>query len=245
MEGALAASLGSYRGNRRSIATRTLLAASPDPLEFNVHANYVSVQYHVALLQLFQPLLHLDKRYKASHDYLQSLVLKHAKTSLAILMQYRDAYSFRYLSPILLFCIVHTCDALVRYDDKSASAIEIARFCLESLDEAKVGYPLAGTLQRMFRLALDDYSISLPDELERLCGPAAKYGLEELLDACTRPSYRQPIAQMLPNLEPSLAQDFMDDWQKLCEERPEQDQPVESTEPTKQHSMQIDSLLNR
>ena len=199
----------------------------------------------MALLQLFQPLLHLDKYYRASHDYLQGLVLKHAKIGLALLVQYRDAYSFRYLSPILLFCIVHICDVLVRYGNKGASAIDITRFCLESLEEAKVGYPLAGPLQKMFRLALDDYSISLPDELERLCGPAAKYGPEELLNACTRPSYQQPIMQMLPNLEPSLAQDFMDDWQKLCEERPQQSRPVDIPESARQHSMHIDSLLNK
>ena len=245
MERAYTAPISQYRGKRRSAASRNFLAVRLDSFGFSVHTDRFSIQYHVAILQLFQPLLHLDKHYKASHDYLQGLVLKHAKTSMALLKQYRDAYSLRYLSPILLFCIVHTCDALVRYDDKGGSAIGIARFCLESLEEAKVGYPVAGPLQKMFRLALDEYSISLPDELERLCGPAAKYGPEELLDACTRPSYQQPIMQMLPNLHPSLAQDFMDDWQKLCEERPQQNQPVESPEPTRQHSMQIDSLLNR
>lgn len=97
----------------------------------------------------------------------------------------------------------------------------------------------------MFRLALDEYSITLPNELERLCGPTSKYGPEELLDACTRPSYQQPIVQLLPNLDPGLAQDFMDEWQKLCEERPQQNQLVESSEPTRQYSMQINNLLNR
>jgi len=145
----------------------------------------------------------------------------------------------------LLFCIVHVCDALVGYDSQGAFTINTARFCLESLEEAKTGYPLAGPLQKMFRLALDEYSITLPNELERLCGPTSKYGPEELLDACTRPSYQQPIVQLLPNLDPGLAQDFMDEWQKLCEERPQQNQLVESSEPTRQYSMQINNLLNR
>ncbi len=212
---------------------------------FDAQTDPQSIQYHVALLQLFQPLLHLDKYYKASHDYLQGLVVKHGKAALVLLVQYRDAYSFRYLSPVLLFCIVHVCDALVRYDAQGAAATETARFCLESLEEAKVGYPLAGPLQKMFRLALDDYSISIPDGLERLCGPPSRYGPEELLNACTRPSYQQPILQMLPNLDPGLAQDFMDDWEKLCEERPKQDRPEGLSGQDRQDSMQITSLLNR
>ena len=209
-------------------------------LRLDVQAYRSSIQYHTALLQLFQPLLHLDKHYRVSHDHLQGLVVKHAKTGLALLIQYRTSYSFRYLSPMLLFCIVHICDAIVRY----TSNTEIARFCLESLEEAKTGYPLAGPLQKMFRLALDGYGISLPDELERLCGPSSRYGPEELLDACTRPSYQQPIIQLLPNLEPQLAQDFMDEWQKLCDERPQQNQPGEASEPIRQSSMQINNLLN-
>ncbi len=214
----------------------------------NVRADQSSIQYHLALLQLFQPLLHLDQYYKASHDYLQGLVVKHARVSLALLTQYRNAYTFRYQSPILLFCIVHVCDALVGYDNGSDSQgpsnIEIVRFCLESLEVAKVGYPLAGPLQRMFRVALDNYNVSIPDELERLCRPSSKYGPDELLNACTRPTYQQPINQLLPNLDPGLAQDFMDEWQKLYEERPPQDKPAEFPGQEKQNSMQITSLLN-
>ena len=198
----------------------------------------------MALLQLFQPLLHLDTPHKASLDYLRGLVVKHAETAFVLLTQYRDAYSFRYITPILLFCIVHTCDALIKYDGRDGSTTETARFCLEGLEEAKVGYPLAGSLQKMFRQALNDNNVSIPDELERLCGPSSRYGPEELLDACTRPSYQQPTAQLLPNMNSGLAHDFMDDWQKLCEERPPQDRPTELSEPGKEFSMQIDSLLN-
>lgn len=133
---------------------------------------------------------------------------------------------------------------MVGYGSQDVSTIEAARFCLESLEEAKVGYPLAGPLQRMFRLALDDYNVLLPDELERMCGPSSKYGPEELLNACTRPSYQQPIVQLLPNLDKGLAQDFMDEWQKLCEERPQQNRPVEFSGQEKQMSMQITSVLN-
>ena len=210
-----------------------------------MQAHHPSIQYHVALTQLFQPLLHLDKYYKASHDYLEAIVVKHARIGLALLMQYRTAYSFRYQSPIMLFCIVHICDTLVAHDNHDGSAIETARFCLEGLEEAKVGYPVAGPLQRMFRLALDGYSMLIPDELERLCGPSSKYGPDELLDACTRSSYQQPITQLLPNLDPGLAQDFMDEWQKLCEDRPQQDRVMDFPGTERQTSMQIDSLLNK
>ena len=175
-------------------------------------------------------------------------MIKHAKIGLELLTQYRAAHTFRYLSPIMLFCIVHICDALVGYDGQSGAAIEIARFCLEGLEEAKVGYPLAGPLQKMFRIALDGYNISIPDELERLCGPSSKYGPEELLDACTRSSYQQPIAHLLPNIGPRVAQDFMDEWQKRCGDRPLQDTAMESSGNSRierQKSMQIHALLNK
>lgn len=203
-----------------------------------------SIQYQVALIQLFQPLLHLDKHYKASHLYLQNLLIKHARIGLALLIQYRNAYTFHYQSPIQLFCIVHICDALVKYDTAGVSTPDTVRFCLESLQESKVGFPMAGPLQKMFRLALAGYNIPLADDLERLIGPSSYYGPDELLDACTRPTYQQPIAQLLPNFDPSLAQDFMDAWQKLYDERSEDNKPADVSESDKQKSMQINSLLN-
>ena len=99
-----------------------------------------------------------------------------------------------------------------KYDPKTV------KFCLTSLEEAKVGYPVAGPLQKMFRLSLTEYRIPVSDELERMIGTSARMGPEELLDACTRPTYQQPIAQIMPNMEAGLGQDFMNGWQHMAED---------------------------
>lgn len=52
-----------------------------------------------------------------------------------------------------------------------------------------------------------------------MIGESARMGPEELLDACTRPTYKQPMAQILPNMQPEVGQDFMNGWQHLVEGR--------------------------
>ena len=125
-------------------------------------------------------------------------------------------YTNFYLSPLQLFCLVHLCDAVVRYDGHDSTTPRTVEFCLTSLEEAKVGYPVAGPLQQMFRLSLIEYDIPVPDELERMIGVSAHIGSEELLDACTRPTYRQPIAQILPNMKADLGHDFINRWQRIA-----------------------------
>ena len=136
-----------------------------------------------------------------------------------LLLQYESIYGNFYLTPLQIFCMVHLCDTVVRYDGHGNITPRMVDFCLTSLQEAKIGYPVAGPLQKMFRLSLAEYSIPIPNELERMIGVSARIGPEELLDACTRPTYRQPIAQILPNVEADLGQDFINGWQRIAEDR--------------------------
>ena len=89
------------------------------------------------------------------------------------------------------------------------------RFCLSSLEEAKTGYPLAGPLQKMFRVALSEYQIPIPRELERMMGSTLRLNSEELLKVCTRMTYRVPISQLLPSMDSDLSQQFVEEWQKF------------------------------
>lgn len=164
-----------------------------------------------------------------------------------LLTQYKDTYTNFYLSPLQLFCLVHLCDAVVQYDGHGDTTPRMVEFCLVSLEEAKVGYPVAGPLQKMFRLSLAEYSIPVPKELERMIGVSARIGPEELLDACVRPTYRQPIAQLLPNMEVGLGQDFMNGWQGIVESR-SVEQPLGENFGSGSYGrgkrLAIDSLLN-
>ena len=194
-------------------------------------------------MNLFKPLLYLEGTKGSTHDAIQRLLVKHAEEGLALLIRYCQAYSATYLHPILLFCLVHICDAIITHDRASQATFQTIRFCIEALEEAKAGYPLAGSLQQMFATAVADCNIQLPPDLQGFIAEPSMYQLDKLLNAVTRPTYQAPISLLLPNLRPGLAQEFMDAWQRASatmdgDSRSE----VESTQP--QRSMQISSLLN-
>ena len=159
-----------------------------------------------------------------------------------LLRQYKKIYSNCYLSPLQLFCLVHLSDALVRYDGQGEATPRTVEFCLTSLEEAKAGYPIAGPLQKMFRVSLTEYRIRVSDELERSIRVPARMAPEQLLDACTRPTYKQPIAQITHNMEADLGQGFMDGLQRLAEV-PLEESP-DSGSSSRGKRMDIPSLLN-
>ena len=143
---------------------------------------------------------------------------------------------------------MHLCDVLIRFEAfDNASRTECIEFCLISLEQAKIGYTVAGPLQKMFHLALSDYDISISGELERHMGASIRMGPEDLLEACTRASYRQPIAQLLPNMAPRLGQEFIEGYQQLFQGRPSEQATAEASSAArgKQKRLEIGALLNR
>lgn len=198
-------------------------------------------------MQLLQPLLHLDHFDQESYRHLLCFVVNHAKTGIELLVQYTSIFSNFYLSPLQLFCLVNLSDALVRYGELGDATVRTVEFCFSSLEEAKIGYPLAGALQKMFRQSLTEYRIPVSDELERMIGASMHLGPEDLLDACTRPTYRQPFAQIIPMMEADAGQGFMDGWQHIAEGRAAE-LPLEgspgSESSGKGKRIEIGSLLN-
>lgn len=143
---------------------------------------------------------------------------------------------------------MHLCDAIVRFEPSdNAGRTECIEFCLISLEEAKIGYTVAGPLQKMFHIALSDYDIPISGELERHMGASIRIGPEDLLEACTRASYRQPIAQLLPNMAPRLGQEFIEGYQQCFQGRPSEQATAaaSSTARGKQKRLEIGALLNR
>lgn len=99
----------------------------------------------------------------------------------------------------------------------------------------------------MFLSALNDYGIQISNELERKTGAAARIGPEELLDACTRTTYKQPIGQIIPNMGANLGQDFMDGFHRILEGRSLKQmvgQRPHSGSIGRQGKMEVGSLLN-
>lgn len=199
------------------------------------------------MIQLLQPLLHLDHFYQESYKELVWIVVSHAKIGIELLIQYKSIYSNFYLSPLHLFCLVNLSDAVIRYDGIGDTTPKTVEFCLASLEEAKIGYPVAGPLQQMFRHSLAEYRTPVSDQLERMIGASARMAPEELLDACTRATYKQPIAQIIPAMEADLGQEFMNGWQHIAEGRspevPRGANPFSASK-GKGKRMEIGSLLN-
>ena len=206
----------------------------------------LSIQYHTAVLNVFKPMLYLEQSKDSTRDAISDLLVKHAKEGFACLVRYCRMYGAAYQTPIQLYCLVHICDAVMTHDRRGQSKPEAIRFCMEVLEEAKQSYPLAKPLQHMFAAAVNECNISLPDDLERLLGSNERYQVDELLNACTRLTYRTPIDQLKPNLEPTLADDFIDEWQRASKEEmnDELESPTSFVRQDNQRSMNISSLLN-
>ena len=147
---------------------------------------------------------------------------------LDLLKLYRLYFTSQYQSPLQIFSTVHICDISIRFDRESPSTADTIRFCLESLQEAQVGYSIAGPLQQMFCISMAEYHVPVPDDLVEAMGASSEFEPEHLLDACTRPTYKQPLNQILPNLDQNLGVEFV----QLCEEA------------ARKNSMKIGSLLN-
>lgn len=73
----------------------------------------------------------------------------------------------------------------------------------------------------MFCASLAEYNLQIPDELEPIVNALAPIGPEDFLDAVARHTYKQPIAQIMPNMEAGLAQNFMHEWLRLYQHQSE------------------------
>lgn len=189
------------------------------------------------MVNLLQPLLQLGSSDKASLDQIWNVLVRHAKTGVDLLYRYQITYSDHFVTPLQLFCLVHLCDALIRYDVQGETTGQATHFCLRALGAAKTGYPVAGPLQKMFRDALTEYQIPVSRELERVMGSTLRLGTEELIKVCTRPTYRLPFSQLLPNTKQDLSQQFVEEWQRFEGNR--QRMPKE-----RQKGMDIGAMLN-
>ena len=144
--------------------------------------------------------------------------------------------------------MVHICEALVRYDIPGPGSVpvpQVVKFCLDSLEEIRTSYPVADALQQMFRSSLKDQNIPIPEDLDERFAAQAQLSPDDLLDACTRPTYRQPIRQLMSNLEPALGPAFIEMWTSLPDDRGSRRKKGKEKEKEKEtRAMDINSLLN-
>ena len=141
--------------------------------------------------------------------------------------------------PLTAFCTVHLADALIRFPSDDASSADVAAFCLEVLGQNKKGFPVCGPLQQVFWTSAQEVGVELPEEVENgLLGSKDRYDVDDILDACTRLSYAQPVDQITRYIDKAIGDQWHDEWR---------DQMASSRsrrQSTAERSMQINSLLN-
>ncbi|KAL8771050.1 MAG: hypothetical protein Q9209_003469 [Squamulea sp. 1 TL-2023] len=183
---------------------------------------------------------------------LRRLIVQHAQKGAEVLEHYRRLYSTRYLMPLLSFCIVHLGDALIRYSPEDPPASSTVEFSLGLLQQASIGFPICGPLQELYRRTAIECGTKLPANVDEIASPLGSYGVDDILDACTRLDYKQPVDQSVRHIDENIAADWASKWQEIVNS-PDRPQPPLSTRKSSnstssssgsdQH-MRIASLLN-
>jgi len=171
------------------------------------------VQYHTALVQLFRPLVHGNFFADSAQDELRRILIFHARSGVEQLGHAQRLYSTRYSLPLMNFCLVQLCDALLSYSPLEPPASETVAFCLHALQHTHAGFALCGPLQSLFTQRVRECGIRIPEELEKLVDSVDDYSVDDILDACTRLSYTEPLDQSIRYIDPLIAKEWNGEWE--------------------------------
>lgn len=199
-----------------------------------------SVIYHTAVLQHLIPLYHSKYFSSADSNELRRMATYHARCGLELLEHSRRLYTTRYQTPLLSFCILHLGDFLIRHSPADPPATDVVVFCLEMLSKTSAGFAICGPLSALFRGTAKECGIPLPKDLDDRVGEPREYTIDDILDACTRLTYVQPIEQILRHMDRSVVDDWATEWQKQVVNPSEQHQRQDSFG---RNYMAIESLL--
>ncbi|EKG10126.1 hypothetical protein MPH_12726 [Macrophomina phaseolina MS6] len=182
------------------------------------HVLSLHVHYHVALCQLFRPILEIESLPEATRAHLSDLTVQSSLDGLQLLERYRSLYTNRYQNPLLAFCVVHICETLVRVGASTRNEQQRAvRFAFEATHEALAGFAYVGPLQYMFLQTARGEGSGVPDDIEQLMSGREVYGPEEMLDACERVAFTQPHKMLPDQVARNLGMDFERDWKQFIE----------------------------
>ena len=172
-----------------------------------------SVLYHTALVQLFRPLVHGSFFPDDGQAELRRIVVFHARSGVEPLGHAQRLYSARYFLPVVSFCLVHLCDALISYSPQEPPVSETLGFCLQALQQNHAGFALCGPLQSLFIQRAEECGIRIPKHLEKLVDAIDGCSIDDVLDACTRLSYMEPLDQIIRYIDPAIAKEWNGEWE--------------------------------
>ena len=120
-----------------------------------------------------------------------------------------------------MFSILHLSDVVARFfpggvEGGSKDGPGAVQFGTEALMQSRNGFPVAGPLQEMLRRTAIECSIRLPRNMgDMVAGSKVSkhiYRTDDLIDACTRPTYTQPVGEIHMRYLPS----FSTEWPALA-----------------------------
>ena len=145
---------------------------------------------------------------------MEEIVWKTAQEGLFLLDEhYRTQYTCRYQSVLQMFAVLHLTDVICRFfphsiDGLSKDGSTAVQLGMEVLMQSFHGFPVAGPFQEMLRRTAKECFIPFPNAIRV---PKERFGLDDFIDACTRPSYVQPAREIHNRYLPSFSVDWASD----------------------------------
>jgi hypothetical protein len=166
---------------------------------------------------LLRPVLELPD---FNHTATRAVLWHHAQHGLHVLEEkYRAEYTCRYQPVLQMFSVLHLSGVVARQfpggvlgigiEGSGRDGPEAIRLGMEALGQSRVGFPVAGPFQEMLRRTAVEGNILLPTNLSEIMPPPPSpkniYQMDDLLDACTRPTYIQPFEEIHARFVASLS----------------------------------------
>jgi hypothetical protein len=207
------------------------------------------------VIQLLRPLLDYDGFPSSLVD---EIVWKTAQEGLYLLDEhYKKHFTCRYQPVLQMFGVLHLTDVVCRFfpndvEGPSKDGVQAIIFGMEILIQSYLGFPVAGPFQEMLWRTANECSVSLPTRISgRMASPRPPkehYGMDDLIDACTRLSYTQPADEIHNRYLPSLSIDWASKGSAFGFHAPSHGRRLRGQseeEKSAQTLMQISNLLNR
>jgi len=178
------------------------------------HVLSLLILYSNSVVQLLRPLLDLEG---FPPNLVEEVIWSHTQQGLFLIDEhYRTQYTCRYQPVLQMFGLLHLTDVLVRFfsqgsEGSSKDGPGAVQLGLEVLMESRAGFPVAGPLQEMLRRCANNCHVRLPKNIAQLMESPRKtqaYTIDDLIDACTRPTFLQPVAE----IHKRYIRSFTDDW---------------------------------
>ncbi|KAG9238959.1 hypothetical protein BJ875DRAFT_366647 [Amylocarpus encephaloides] len=179
------------------------------------HVLSLLILYSGGVVQLLHPLL----EFEGVIEGIEEVIWKHAQTGLYLLDErYRSQYTCRYQPVLQMFGLLQLSDLVARNfpggkDSVGKDGQQAIYFGMEALMQSRLGFPTAGPLQEMLRSNASRINIQLPPNLNEIMTPPSSprnyYLMDDMIDACTRPTYLHPLEAVFARMQSSFTQEWV------------------------------------